>query len=83
MTGYSNYGTSGPTVSAKQPNFIRKNVIRKNGIMLPNGLNQSNDDNLNFEENGDEDEEVITLPPSVGGHNYTKRYTQKSKRFLR
>ena len=44
--------------------------------MLPN-VNQSND------ENGDEDEEVITLPPSVGGHNYTKRYTQKSKRFLR
>lgn len=76
MTGYSNYGTSGPTVSAKQPNFIRKNFIRKNGTMLPN-VNQSND------ENGDEDEEVITLPPSVGGHNYTKRYTQKSKRFLR
>lgn len=52
--------------------------------MLPN-VNQSNDENLKFEENGDgdEDEEVITLPPSVGGHNYTKRYTQKSKRFLR
>ena len=51
--------------------------------MRPNVLIQSNDENLQFEENGDGDEELITLPPSVGGHNYTKRYTQKSKRFLR
>ena len=57
LTGYSRFGTSGPTVSATPSKRVRTNrnmpFIRPNGTRLPNVLGQMNDVIYGFEEHGD------------------------------